>query len=88
MLLHEEIRMIKSLILDAELYFMHPVKSTFAIQQAYFNCGIRHFSLDYLDELKKIIRFTENAKDLYLYLRLAIPNTFGRAPYQYGQWNG
>lgn len=68
--------MIKSIIPDAELYFMHPVKSTFAIQEAYFNYIIRHFSLDSLDELKKIIRFTGNAKDLCLHLRLAIPNTF------------
>lgn len=73
---YEEIRMIKSLIPDAELYFMHPVKSTFAIYEAYFNYGVRHFALDSLDELKKIIRVTENAKDLCLHLRLAIPNTF------------
>lgn len=73
---YEEIRMIKSLIPDAELYFMHPVKSPHAIREAYFNYGVRHFSLDSLDELNKIIRQTENAKDLSLHLRLAIPNTF------------
>ncbi|MFZ0219140.1 MAG: type III PLP-dependent enzyme [Candidatus Aquirickettsiella sp.] len=73
---YEEIRMIKSLIPDADLYFMHPVKSSFAIQEAYFNYGVRHFSLDSLDELKKISRHTNHAKDLCLHLRLAIPNTF------------
>ena len=72
----EEIRMIKSLIPNAELYFMHPVKSSYAIREAYFNYGVRHFSLDSLDELNKIMRQTENAKDLCLHLRLAIPNTF------------
>ena len=73
---YEEIRMIKSLLPDAGLYFMHPIKSSFAIQEAYFNYGVRHFALDSLDELKKIIRYTNNAKDLCLHLRLAIPNTF------------
>lgn len=73
---YEEIRMITDLVPDAELYFMHPVKSSFAIREAYFNFGVRHFSLDSLDELKKILRHTENAKDLCLHLRLAIPNTF------------
>lgn len=73
---YEEIRMIKLLIPDADLYFMHPVKSAFAIQEAYFNYGVKHFALDSLDELKKIIRLTENAKDLCLHLRLAIPNSF------------
>ncbi|OIZ99584.1 ornithine decarboxylase [Rickettsiella grylli] len=73
---YEEIRMIKSILPDAGLYFMHPVKSSFAIQEAYFNYGVRHFALDSLDELKKIVRYTNNAKDLCLHLRLAIPNTF------------
>ena len=73
---YEEIRMIKNLVPDAELYFMHPVKSSFAIREAYFNYGVKHFALDSLDELKKIIQHTENAKDLCLHLRLAIPNTF------------
>jgi ornithine decarboxylase len=73
---YEEIRMIKTLVPDAELYFMHPVKSSFAIREAYFNYGVKHFALDSLDELKKIIQYTENAKDLCLHLRLATPNTF------------
>lgn len=73
---YEEIRRIKDLVPDAELYFMHPVKSSFAIREAYFYYGVKHFALDSLDELKKIIQCTENAKDLCLHLRLAIPNTF------------
>lgn len=73
---YEEIRMIKSLVPDAELYFMHPVKSPQAIREAYFNYGVRHFSLDSVDELNKIMRQTENARDLILHLRLAIPNMF------------
>lgn len=73
---YEEICIIKEYAPSAELYFMHPVKSPYAIREAYFNYDIRHFSLDCLAELNKIVRCTENAKDLCLYLRLAIPNTF------------
>ena len=73
---YAEIRTIKEYVPSAQLYFMHPVKSPHAIRGAYFNYGVRHFSLDCLDELNKILRCTENAKDLCLHLRLAIPNTF------------
>ncbi|ACJ18600.1 type III PLP-dependent enzyme [Coxiella burnetii] len=73
---YEEIRIIKEYAPGAELYFMHPVKSPHAIREAYFEYGVRHFSLDCLEELRKILRHTENAKDLCLHLRLAIPNTF------------
>ncbi|MFV9989245.1 MAG: type III PLP-dependent enzyme [Coxiella endosymbiont of Dermacentor nuttalli] len=73
---YEEIRIIKEYVPSAELYFMHPVKSPYAIYEAYFNYGVRHFSLDCLDELAKILHCTENAQDLCLHLRLAIPNTF------------
>lgn len=58
------------------IYIYVSSKSTFAIQEAYFNYGVKHFALDSLDELNKIIRLTENAKDLCLHLRLAIPNSF------------
>jgi ornithine decarboxylase len=58
-----------------KMYFMHPVKSREAIHDAYFNYGIRDFSLDSLDELKKILEVTGNAKDLGLHVRIAIPNS-------------
>ncbi len=60
---------------DAKMYFMHPIKSRESIADAYFNYGIRDFSLDSSDELKKILETTNNAKDLGLHLRLAIPNS-------------
>ncbi len=59
----------------ANMYFMHPVKSREAIHDAYFIHGIRDFSLDSFDELKKILEVTNNAKDLGLHVRLAIPNS-------------
>lgn len=60
---------------DAKMYFMHPIKSREAIFDAYFNHGIRDFSLDSFDELTKILEVTDNAKDLGLHVRLAIPNS-------------
>lgn len=71
-----EVKLISELFgADAKMYFMHPIKSREAIFEAYFNYGIRDFSLDSLDELKKILEVTNNARDLGLHVRLAIPNS-------------
>lgn len=71
-----EIALAHSLFPDVDLYFMHPVKSRSAIREAYFNYGVRHFSLDTQVELKKILEETNYASDLTLYVRLSIPNTY------------
>jgi ornithine decarboxylase len=71
-----EIKLIKELFGDAaKMYFMHPIKSREAISFAYFDHGIRDFSLDSIDELKKILEVTNGAKDLGLHVRLSIPNS-------------
>lgn len=71
-----EVKLINDLFgKEVEMYFMHPVKSREAIFDAYFNHGIRDFSLDSADELNKILEVTNNAKDLGLHVRLAIPNS-------------
>ena len=50
-----EVKLINELFGDAaNMYFMHPVKSREAIFDAYFNHGIRDFSLDSFDELQKL----------------------------------
>jgi ornithine decarboxylase len=56
----------------AQLYFMHPVKSREAIHAAYFDYGVRDFSLDSHEELAKILEVTGHADDLNLYVRLAM----------------
>ena len=53
---------------------MHTVKSRESIKEAYFNYGIKTFSLDTKDELIKIIQSTNNAKDLELFVRVAVSN--------------
>lgn len=68
-----EIRLVKSIKPDATIYFMHPIKSREAIREAYFTHGIRAFVLDSADELEKIVAETQNAKDLTLFVRMAVP---------------
>ena len=72
----EEINQLHKLFPNTTLYFMHPVKSRHAIREAYHSYGVRHFSLDSEEELKKILEETKGAKDLCLHIRLSIPNTY------------
>lgn len=67
-----EVRLVREHLPNAELAFMHPVKSERAIAEAYAEYGVRAFSLDCDEELVKILRATENAKDLTLIVRLQV----------------
>jgi ornithine decarboxylase len=57
---------------------MHPVKAEEAIAEAYFEHGVKTFSLDTLDELEKIVQATSTdgvaATDLNLLVRLQVNN--------------
>ena len=64
---------------DAHLHFMHPVKSRHAIRRAY-DLGVRSYSLDSEDELKKIVEATGGARDLVLWVRIAVPAINSRIP--------
>ena len=64
---------------DATFHFMHPVKSRHAIRRA-FGMGCRSFSLDSEDELRKIVEETSNARDLILWVRIAVPAKNSRIP--------
>ena len=70
----EEIKLIASRYPDAKMAFMHPVKSRKAIERAYFEHGVRIFSLDCEAELEKIVAATQRADDLTLVVRLAVNN--------------
>ncbi|NCP10662.1 MAG: type III PLP-dependent enzyme [Sphingomonadales bacterium] len=67
-----EVRLVARTLPEATLCFMHPVKAEEAIAEAYFNHGVRTFSLDTLDELAKIVRATKGAEDLNLCVRLRV----------------
>ncbi len=69
-----EIKLIKKINTNAKLYFMHTVKSKENISSAYFDYGVKSFSLDTKDELRKILDSTKQAKDLELFVRIAISN--------------
>ena len=70
----EEIKAIRKLTQNTKCSYMHTVKSRESIKEAYFNYGVKTFSLDTKEELIKIIESTNNAKDLELFVRVAVSN--------------
>jgi len=70
----QEIKDIRAISPDAKCSYMHTVKSRENIKEAYFNYNIKAFSLDTKDELIKIIEATNQAKDLELFVRVAVSN--------------
>ncbi len=85
----DEVRLVKGLFpKGVNLHFMHPVKSRDSIRAAY-KLGVRTFALDSVGELMKILEETKSAKDLKLFVRLAVSGNsaaydlsgkFGAAP--------
>jgi ornithine decarboxylase len=70
----EEIKQVRKFSSSAKCCFMHTIKSPESIKRAYFEFGIKTFSLDTKEELIKIINNTDNAKDLELFVRIAVSN--------------
>ena len=70
----EEIKVIKKFSPTAKCSYMHTVKNRESIKEAYYKYGIKAFALDTKDELIKIIGSTDNAKDLELFVRVAVSN--------------
>ncbi|MET0252241.1 MAG: type III PLP-dependent enzyme [Novosphingobium sp.] len=76
-----EVRLVRRVLPDAVLCFMHPVKTPSAIREAYAVHGVRVFSLDSLEELEKIRVGTaqpdgSNADDLALCVRLRVSSEY------------
>ncbi len=76
-----EVRLVRALLPDAVLCFMHPVKAIGAIREAYFEHGVRTFSLDSIEELEKIVEATRGrdgsaAGDLRLCVRLRVSSEY------------
>ena len=67
-----EVRLVAETLPQAVQCFMHPVKAIEAIEEAYFNFGVKTFSLDTIDELDKIMRATRGATDLNLLVRIQV----------------
>jgi ornithine decarboxylase len=71
-----EVRLARSLLPEATLCFMHPVKTARAIAEAYSEHGVRTFSLDSHEELAKIVEATGAAADLNLLVRLRVSSEY------------
>ncbi|HET7709885.1 MAG TPA: type III PLP-dependent enzyme [Sphingomicrobium sp.] len=71
-----EVRLVAKTLPRAVLCFMHPVKAEEASAEAYFDHGVRTFSLDTIEELEKIVRATSTngiaPSDLSLLVRLQV----------------
>ncbi len=67
-----EVRLVRSVLPEAVLCFMHPVKTFSAIAEAYTAHGVRTFSLDAHEELEKMVAATNGAEDLALCVRLRV----------------
>ena len=77
-----EVRLVRSALPDATLCFMHPIKTPSAIREAYFQHGVKTFSLDSVEELEKIVdacrdpETGEPARDLRLCVRLRVSSEY------------
>ena len=69
-----EIKLIRRIDSKVKIYFMHTIKSRESIREAYFQHNVKDFALDTKEELLKILEATNNAKNLNLYVRIAISN--------------
>ena len=70
----KEVEAIRGVSPDAKCSYMHTVKSKESINEAYFKYNIKTFSIDTKDELIKILNSTNQAKDLELFVRVAVSN--------------
>ncbi len=77
-----EVRLVRGLLPEAVLAFMHPVKAEEAISEAYHLHGVRIFSLDTHEELAKIVRACSTdgvpAADLTLCVRLKVSSAHSK----------
>ena len=77
-----EVRLVRGILPDAKLCFMHPIKRRRAIAEAYHEHGVRTFSLDTVEELEKIVEACANpetgepATDLRLCVRLRVSSEY------------
>lgn len=74
-----EVRLARAALPEAELCFMHPIKTARAIREAYFDHAVKTFSIDTMEELEKIVSATSDgdgnpAQDLRLLVRLRVPS--------------
>lgn len=67
-----EISVVRQVLPEASIHYMHPVKARSAIRMAFAE-GVRDFAIDSVEELEKILAETGSPDDLGLVVRLALP---------------
>lgn len=67
-----EISVVRQVLPEASIHYMHPVKARSAIRMAAAE-GVRDFALDSVEELEKILAETGAPGDLGLIVRVALP---------------
>ncbi len=76
-----EVRLVSEVLPGATQCYMHPIKRRRSIREAYFEHGVKTFSLDTVDELEKIVEACTDeqgnpAQDLRLLVRLRVSSEF------------
>ncbi len=77
-----EVRLVREALPEADLCFMHPIKTRKTIAEAYFQHGVKTFSLDTHEELAKIVEACsdpetgEPAQDLRLCVRIRVSSEY------------
>lgn len=75
----DEIALIRQLLPQAGVHFMHPIKTFEDIAEAYGRFGVRTFAVDGGAEGEKVFQATRGGRDVTAVLRLAVPpGTAGR----------
>lgn len=68
-----EIALVRQVLPEATIHYMHPIKARSAIRAAWHQHGVRDFAIDSAAELDKILSETGPSDDLGLIVRLALP---------------
>ena len=73
-----EVRLLKNIFVDSEIFYMNPVKSRTSISEAYFKYKVKNFCIDSLNEFKKILQETDDANDLIIHIRISVSNKYAK----------
>lgn len=68
-----EIALVRQVLPDASIHYMHPVKARSAIRVAWRDHGVRDFAIDSEAELEKVLAEIGAGEDLGLIIRIALP---------------
>lgn len=68
-----EIALVRQVLPEATIHYMHPVKARSAIREAWQKHGVRDFAIDSLAELDKILAEIGATDQLGLIVRIALP---------------